>query len=104
MTTKVSEQTRKEKPALLTAGGRGSGTAAMAIRMLPQKTKSSTPARSSCTTPGQMLKRVTQHATEALQILLCGCVVLYSQGENQPSIPSMDYVHVKENKTCRSVD
>lgn len=86
MTTKVSKRTRKEKPALLTADGRGSGTAAMAISMLPQKTKSSTLARSSCTTPGQMLKRVTQHATEALQILLCG--VLFSTARERTSLVS----------------
>lgn len=91
MITKVNKPTRKEKPAILTAGGRGSGTATMEISMLPQKTKSSIPARSSCTTPDQMLKRVSQHATETLQILLCGCIVLYSQGENQPRIPSMEY-------------
>lgn len=87
MTTRVGKRTRKEKPALLIAGGRGSGTAAMAIRMLPQQTESSTPARSSCSTPDQMLRRVCQHATETSQILLCGRVVLYSQGESQPRTP-----------------
>lgn len=105
VTTKISTRTRKEKPALLIAGGIGSGTAALEIRMLPQKAKAALQYGPAV----PLLVRCSREEVSMQQRLYrSSCVavlfVLYSQGENQPRIPSIEYVHVKENKTCRAVD
>lgn len=80
MRTDIAKHARKEEPALLSAGGCVMGAATVEISMLPRETKSSTIAQSSCTIPGQMLKRLSQHATATLSILLCSCPICYSQG------------------------